>query len=34
VYEVAKTGYPKRMRDYTERQRVLRKKAQQERDAT
>ncbi|MER7115884.1 oxidoreductase [Saccharomonospora azurea] len=33
VYEVARTGYPKRMREYTERQRVLRKKAQRERDA-
>lgn len=33
VYEVAKTGYPKRMREYTERQRVLRKKAQQQRDS-
>jgi hypothetical protein len=32
VYEVAKTGYPKRMRQYTERQRLLRKKAQRERD--
>ncbi len=34
VYEVARTGYPKRMREYTERQRVLRKKAQRERDAS
>lgn len=32
VYEVARTGYPKRMREYTERQRILRKKAQRERD--
>ncbi|OQO89732.1 hypothetical protein [Saccharomonospora piscinae] len=33
VYEVAKTGYPRRMREYTERQRVLRKKAQREQDS-
>ncbi|EID53181.1 hypothetical protein [Saccharomonospora xinjiangensis] len=33
VYEVARTGYPKRMREYTERQRILRKKAQRESDA-
>lgn len=26
VYEVARTGYPKRMRDYTERQRILERK--------
>lgn len=32
VYEVRKTGYPKRMREYTERQRVLRRKQQAEHD--
>jgi hypothetical protein len=32
VYEVAKTGYPKRMREYTERQRILERKRQTERD--
>lgn len=34
VYEVARTGYPQRMRDYTERQRILEKRRRQaERDA-
>ncbi|EHR49724.1 hypothetical protein SacmaDRAFT_1448 [Saccharomonospora marina XMU15] len=33
VYEVAKTGYPKRMREYTERQRILRRREQTERDS-
>lgn len=33
VYEVSKTGYPKRMREYTERQRILRRKEQAERDS-
>ncbi|NIJ13502.1 hypothetical protein FHU38_003846 [Saccharomonospora amisosensis] len=33
VYEVAKTGYPKRMREYTERQRILRRRQQTERDS-
>ncbi|MGH3795699.1 MAG: oxidoreductase [Pseudonocardiaceae bacterium] len=28
VYDVAKTGYPQRMRDYTARQRVLRERGQ------
>ncbi len=28
VYEAARIGYPQRMRDYTERQRILRKRAQ------
>lgn len=28
IYDVGKVGYPQRMRDYTERQRVLRKRAQ------
>ncbi|WP_007027239.1 hypothetical protein [Saccharomonospora iraqiensis] len=32
VYEVAKTGYPKRMREYTERQRILRRRQQREQD--
>jgi hypothetical protein len=30
VYDVGKVGYPQRMRDYTERQRVLRKRAQRD----
>ncbi|WP_086825248.1 oxidoreductase [Allokutzneria sp. NRRL B-24872] len=30
VYDVALVGYPKRMRDYTERQRALRKRAQRD----
>ncbi|MQA15894.1 MAG: oxidoreductase [Pseudonocardiaceae bacterium] len=30
VYDVGKIGYPQRMRDYTERQRVLRKRAQRD----
>jgi hypothetical protein len=29
VYDVAKVGYPQRMRDYTHRQKMLRKRAQQ-----
>ncbi|WP_112281234.1 oxidoreductase [Prauserella muralis] len=33
VYEVAKTGYPKRMREYTERQRILERRRRTERDA-
>ncbi|WP_245900606.1 oxidoreductase [Prauserella shujinwangii] len=32
VYEAAKTGYPRRMREYTERQRILERKRRQERD--
>lgn len=33
VYEVARTGYPQRMRDYTQRQRILERRRQQaERD--
>lgn len=28
VYDVAKTGYPQRMRDYTARQRILRRREQ------
>lgn len=30
VYEVAKTGYPQRMRDFTERQRVVRRRERRE----
>jgi hypothetical protein len=30
VYDVDKVGYPQRMRDYTERQRILRKRAQRD----
>lgn len=33
VYDVAKVGYPQRMRDYTHRQKILRKRAQQAQDA-
>ncbi|WP_199430610.1 oxidoreductase [Qaidamihabitans albus] len=33
VYEVAKTGYPQRMRDYTERQRILERRRRAERDS-
>lgn len=33
VYDVAKIGYPQRMRDYTHRQKILRRRAQQARDA-
>lgn len=32
VYEVARTGYPQRMRDYTERQRILERKRRSEQD--
>ncbi len=32
VYEVAKTGYPRRMREYTERQRILRRREQLDED--
>lgn len=30
VYDAGKVGYPQRMRDYTERQRILRKRAQRD----
>lgn len=30
IYEAARVGYPQRMRDYTERQRVLRKRAERD----
>lgn len=30
IYDVGKVGYPKRMRDYTERQRIERKRAQRD----
>lgn len=30
VYEVAKVGYPRRMRDYNERQRILRRRGRSE----
>lgn len=30
IYDAARVGYPQRMRDYTERQRVLRKRAQRD----
>lgn len=30
VYDAARVGYPQRMRDYTERQRILRKRAQRD----
>lgn len=30
IYDVGKIGYPQRMRDYTERQRVLRKRAERD----
>lgn len=30
VYEVAKVGYPQRMRDYTERQKILERRRRQE----
>ncbi|MFC4000775.1 oxidoreductase [Prauserella oleivorans] len=33
VYEVAKTGYPRRMREYTERQKILERRRQTERDS-
>ncbi|WP_216208482.1 oxidoreductase [Amycolatopsis aidingensis] len=32
VYEVAKVGYPQRMRDYTERQRILQRRRRQSED--
>jgi hypothetical protein len=32
VYDVALTGYPQRMRDYTKRQTILRKRQEAERD--
>jgi hypothetical protein len=32
VYEVAKVGYPQRMRDYTERKKVLERRRQREAD--
>ncbi|WP_142001700.1 oxidoreductase [Amycolatopsis cihanbeyliensis] len=32
VYEVAKVGYPQRMRDYTERQRILKRRRRQAED--
>ncbi|HIV56380.1 MAG TPA: oxidoreductase [Candidatus Stackebrandtia faecavium] len=33
VYEVAKIGYPQRMRDYNERQKILRKRARRENES-
>ncbi|WP_278314845.1 oxidoreductase [Lolliginicoccus levis] len=32
LYDVQKTGYPQRMRDHNERQRIIEKRARQERD--